>query len=148
MRKKGFTLLELVITIIIVAILATLGFTQYGAVIERSRSAEARAILGSIRTFAAAHRMQYRSLAGPPPFDNTQAGIGPALDQIPSTCTDRVSHYFSYAVSVADPVITITATRCTGDTGKPPGRPGGPFTLTLTTNLVTGADTWGGTGGY
>lgn len=46
--KKGFTLLELIIVIIIIGILATLGLTQYARMVERGRGAEARQLLGNI----------------------------------------------------------------------------------------------------
>ncbi|MDD5130223.1 MAG: prepilin-type N-terminal cleavage/methylation domain-containing protein, partial [Candidatus Omnitrophica bacterium] len=44
--KKGFTLVELIIVVIIVGILASIGLTQYNKVVEKSRAAEARMILG------------------------------------------------------------------------------------------------------
>jgi type IV pilus assembly protein PilE len=143
--KKGFTLLELIVVIIILGVLATLGFQQYAAVIERSRGAEARAVFGAIRTLAIGFRLQNGVITA---FTNAEAGIGAAADQIPSACVG--TNYFSYTVtSTVDPTLTLTATRCLGAAGKQPGRQGaGPFTLTLTSNLTAGTDTWGGTGGY
>jgi len=141
--KKGFTLLELIIVIIIIGVLATLGFTQYGRTIEKSRGAEARAIAGNIRTLAAAFRLEYGTCLG---FGNTQANIGTGADQIPSACAE--THYFSYAVSGQSlDGLTITATRC-GATGKGPATPSAGDTLILTINFTTGADTWTGTGNY
>jgi prepilin-type N-terminal cleavage/methylation domain-containing protein len=43
MTKKGFTLLELIVVIVIIGVLATLGLTQYASMVERGRSAEAKA---------------------------------------------------------------------------------------------------------
>lgn len=141
--KKGFTLLELLVVIIILGVLATLGFTQYGRMIERSRGAEARVICGDIRKFAAGHRLETGTLAG---MTNANVGIGTAIDQIPSACT--TTHWFSYNTAVAEPTITITATRC-GATGKAPaGGASAGNTLTLISNLTTGTDAWGGTGNY
>lgn len=141
--KKGFTLLELVIVVIILGVLATLGLTQYGRMIERSRGAEARAILGTVRTYAMAYYMERNgSLTG---FDNALGNIGTLGDQIPSAC--RASHYFSYGVASTATTATITATRCTTTLGK--GGVGGPTgSLLLTSDMSTGADTWGGTSGY
>jgi prepilin-type N-terminal cleavage/methylation domain-containing protein len=141
--KKGFTLLELIIVIIILGVLATLGFTQYGRMIERARGAEARGICGDIRKFAAAFRLEHGDINT---MVDNDVNIGPDTDQIPGAC--RGTHYFSYAIGVADPTVTITATRCDAS-GKTPG--GGPAigrTLILTSTLDTGVDVWGGDGGY
>lgn len=155
MRKllKGFTLLELVIVIIILGILATLGFAQFQRMIERSRGAEARTVLGNIRTQAAALYMgnnnQLPALAA---ADFIAAlGIGTNAGQISNTCTNALpstGYFFSYnAVRDSAVQLTITATRCTGANGKQPGGPAAT-TLILTSALDTGLDTWGGNGGY
>ena len=146
--KKGFTLLELVVVIIILGILATLGLTQYGRMIERSRGAEARAAMGDIRKFALAYFMEYGNAnMGSLTTTPAEVGIGTANDQIPSGC--RPSHYFSYTIAAnnASSTVTATATRC-GATGKPPAGPTTNPTLTLTSVVDTGVDTWGGTGEY
>lgn len=149
MKRKGFTLLELIIVIIILGVLATLGFSQYAAMIERSRGAEAREIAGNIRKLAAAFRMENGTLlpAGNA-FNAARAGMGLDDDQIPTACHGL--HYFSYALLPAPTATTIsvTATRCTDATpGKNPNAPVAS-TLILTSNLATGVDTWTGTGGY
>lgn len=145
--KKGFTLLELIVVIIIIGILAVLGFTQYGRVVERSRGAEARAILGDIRKFATMYYLEYGALSTS--FTSTFANIGASTDQIPGTVAGncRTSHYFFYSFTITTPgTITITATRCTSG-GKTPNY-GVANTLTLTSNLTSGADSWSGTFGY
>ena len=142
--KKGFTLLELIVVVIIIGILATLGLTQYGRAVERGRGAEAKTILGTIRGQAAAHYLEYNSLTTPA-FDNTRAGIGTADDQIPSA--DRASHYFRYGISATATLLTATATR-SGATGRGGLSPAATRTLILTTTYPAGTDTWTGTGGY
>jgi prepilin-type N-terminal cleavage/methylation domain-containing protein len=147
--KRGFTLLELVIVIIIIGVLATLGIQQYGRMIERARGAEARTILGQVRTAAAAHRLEYGSLLEPAadPFGPTRAGIGADADQIPEDCS-RNTHYFLYTVAADSAEHFIaTATRCTGGVGKAPSGISA-LTLTLETDFANGTDVWGGTGGY
>lgn len=141
--KRGFTLLELIVVIIIIGILATLGMQQYARVTERARGAEARGILGQIRNDAAAYRLENNnSCAG---YGATNAGIGTNTDQIPSVC--RATHYFSYAVTSAGANgVTLTATRCTAG-GKNP-QASAANTLILTNDFVAGTDTWTGTGGY
>jgi len=144
--KRGFTLLEIIIVIIIIGILATLGLTQYGRVVERSRGAEARSILGTMRTQAAAFRLEHGNFTG---FTVANLGVGGTASDIPTACA--ATHFFSYgtATTCAGTACTFTATRCEGAAGKQPGAPAGSgWTLVLTSDYATGADTWSGTGGY
>ena len=139
--KKGFTLLELLIVITIIGFLSSLGVSQYQAVIEKSRGAEARQILGQLRSQCAAIYM------GEGSGTNCNAGnlrIGTATDTIPSAC--RATNYFSYAVTPAATGLASTATRCTSSGKTPQGFTA--HTLTLTTNFGTGVDTWASSGGY
>ena len=128
MKKKvlGFTLIELIVVIIIVGILAALGFTQYTKVVEKGRTAEAKAILGTLRTAEEANFLEKGAY-------NTVANL-PV--EAPSACA--TTHYYSYACATTG---TCTATRCTAG-GKAPNV-GTAYTITLT---VAGA--WGGTAGY
>ena len=142
--RKGFTLLELIVVVIIIGILATLGLTQYGRMVERGRGAEAKSILGMIRSLGAAHYLENNSLTSPA-YDTTTAGIGTADDQIPSSC--RTSHYFSYGISATATTLTATATRC-GAAGRGGNSPAAGRTLILTTTLPAGTDAWSGSGGY
>lgn len=48
MNKKGLSLTELIVVIVIIGILAPLGFVQYGRVTENARSAEAYSVLADI----------------------------------------------------------------------------------------------------
>jgi prepilin-type N-terminal cleavage/methylation domain-containing protein len=142
--RRGFTLLELMVVIIILGVLATLGVMQYQAAIEKSRGAEARQILGQLRSSCAAIYMAEGST------DNCDAGnmrIGTDTDMIPSAC--RATHYFSYAVTTnTGDNIVVDATRCaTGDGGKSPDADTA-HTLTLDTDYAAGTDTWSSTGGY
>ncbi|MDD4980853.1 MAG: prepilin-type N-terminal cleavage/methylation domain-containing protein [Candidatus Omnitrophica bacterium] len=143
--KKGFTLLELIVVMIIIGILATLGIQQYARATERARGAEARQILGQIRSTAAGYYLQNGTCVG---FNDTLAGIGGNPDQIPTGC--RATHYFNYYINIGyltTDVMRATATRCIGGRGKPPSA-STAFQLTLTTNFANGNDTWGGNGGY
>ena len=48
MNRKGFTLLELLIVIVIIGILASIGMPRYFDAIEKAREAEAKGTIGEI----------------------------------------------------------------------------------------------------
>ncbi len=138
--KRGFTLLELIVVIIILGILATLATTQYTRMIEKSRGAEARVILGSIRTNAAAYYMSNNyNCAG---LSNDLVGIG---TDYPTACTNSglgSQYYFSYGVTAGTATsFTAYANRCQTGLGKSPGY-GSAANVILTTNFADGTDSW------
>ena len=49
MKRKGFTILELIITIIIAGVLSSLALVRFVALVEYSRSMEALSTMGVIR---------------------------------------------------------------------------------------------------
>ena len=125
--KKGFTLIELIVVIIIVGILASVGMTQYTKVVEKERAAEARLILGTLRSAEISEQIDSGSY-------QTVAGLGVSA---PAACA--VTHFFSYACDAGTG--TCTATRCTAGGKTPNGA------LAYTKTLDVGG-TWGGTAGY
>ena len=108
--KRGFTLVELMITIVIVGVLATVAIPLYKANVKRAKASEADATMGSIRTSL---RVYYAENSAYP----IRAGYGPVhtlTDSIDIDSTDMVGKYFpatAYTYISADGVTyTIRAT--------------------------------------
>jgi len=128
--KKGFTLLELIVVIIIIGILATLGFAQYAKTIERARGTEAKVILGQIRQSEEGYYLEYAAYT----TDITALAVN-----APTGCT--TTHYFSYSTAGTAAGIG-TAVRCTTG-GKTPN-----IGTTYTINVTYSTGAWAGTTGY
>ena len=126
-RDRGFTLIELVVVIIIVGILAAMGFTQYTKMVEKGRTAEGKSVLGSLRT---AQRARYLETG------NYTAAIADLPVEAPTACT--ATHYYRYTCANTG---TCTANRCTAG-GKTPNA-AAAHNITLSIDGV-----WGGTAGY
>jgi prepilin-type N-terminal cleavage/methylation domain-containing protein len=97
--RKGFTLIEVLIVVIILGILATIAVPQFRRMVARSRTAEAYSTLGAIKTAQEIYRLEHNTYT---------ADLG-ALDvTFPDGGTG--SPNFDYtAVATAD-TYTITAT--------------------------------------
>jgi len=103
---KAFTLVELIIVVIIVGILASLGLTQYSLLVENSRTAEAKAVLSTLRSEVISYNYEHGAYP---------ASIGDLGTSAPSTCVS--TNYFQY--DFADTPPRVRAYRCTSG-GKTP----------------------------
>ena len=63
-KEHGFTLIEIIIVIIIVGILAAVGISQYSITVEKGRTAEAKARIGTMRQLAYQYYLENGSMAG------------------------------------------------------------------------------------
>ncbi len=124
--KQGFTLIELIVVIIIVGILAAVGLTQYTKMVEKGRAAEARVVLGSLRTAEVAEYNENGAYLA-------VASLGVAA---PTACA--TTHYFSY--TCATDTGTCTANRCSTG-GKTPN-------ATTYNKILSIAGVWTGSAGY
>jgi len=105
---KSFTLVELIIVVIIVGILASLGFTQYSGVVEKTRLGEAKVRIGVMRNLAYEYYLNNGSLDG-----ITNADVGGD-----NVCTS--SGYYKYFFWAGDSTrLLLVADRCTSG-GKAP----------------------------
>jgi len=134
--KKGFTLLELIVVIIIIGVLATLGLGQYMRMVEKSRGAEARSIIGAIRSEAAGIYMASNNSCLT--CIDANLGIGATGYPGPAVANCRGTHYFAYSTVGVVNGVTILATRCTA-AGKPPQGAAGDFVQDVV-NYATGTD--------
>ena len=114
--NKSFTLVELIIVVIIVGILASLGLTQYSVVVEKSRIAEARTHIATMRQLAYSYYLNGGDLSA---ITNADVGIG--TGQIPNSAVS--TNYFYYGVSSTYPptanYVVLYAERCSSG-GKAP----------------------------
>jgi len=113
-QKKGFTLLELTVVVVIIGILASIGIPTYLKAVEKGRTAEARQILGLIRMSEGVYYFEWDGYV-----DDYRAL---SIFDVPSTSCDP-NHYFWYEF-IPNPGAGyyVTAHRCSRNNGggKPP----------------------------
>ena len=98
--KRGFTMLELLMVVIIIGILATLAVPQYMGFIEKARAAEAISTIGAIRTAESLYKLETGS------YTTAITSLGITIP------TAGASTYWTYNMSSAgDASFSVTATR-------------------------------------
>jgi type IV pilus assembly protein PilE len=104
--QRGFTLIELMITVAVIAILASLAYPAYTSAIVKNRRAEAQAVLSDLLQRQQQFLLDTRSFAT-------------SLDQLNATAAvpaDVKAHYtVTFTVGATTlPAVTATATPLTG----------------------------------
>ncbi len=100
MNKKGFTLLELLVVVLIIGILASVALPQYRKAVEKSRIAEMVTFVGNAKKAVSAYLLQYGM-----PSAWTDLLTTPALDidltkglECPDEVTVCFSKYYYYEI--------------------------------------------------
>lgn len=76
-KKTGFTLVEMIIVIVIVAILSLVAVPMYRAYVRKAMLTEAKTLIGALEKH---ERIYYSEFAKYLPFTSTDAFIGGTLD--------------------------------------------------------------------
>jgi prepilin-type N-terminal cleavage/methylation domain-containing protein len=84
-NAAGFTLIELMIVVAIIAVLATIAGTAYRRYMDAGRTAEAMAMLGEIRSKEEAYRAEFSVYSGWSAGSELATNSLPAVDN--TTCT-------------------------------------------------------------
>jgi type IV pilus assembly protein PilE len=132
-RSRGFTLIELMIAVAVVAILAAIAFPSYALFMKKSRRGDAEATLMDIAQREQQYLLDTRAYAP----DGTLYG-GATGSPIPLPAD--VSAYYTITITApggAPPTFTITATPIAGSPQA------GDYTLTLdNTGVKSPASVW------
>lgn len=132
--SSSFTLIELIVVIIIVGILAAVGISQYSAVVEKGRIAEAKVRIGTMRTLAYQYYLENGSMVN---LDAYNVGVvGGYLE-----CnTTGFYTYWAWAGDSSYDWISLSARRCSSG-GKTPDATR-PYELIYRYWFLTNAGEW------
>jgi prepilin-type N-terminal cleavage/methylation domain-containing protein len=107
-NKKGFTMIELMVVVVIVGVLAAIAIPIYGKYIKNARVTEATGRMGEIITACKAWAMENPNASGVPMWPTAAGGI------VDLSATDN----FTYGITATNPAgppaplgtLTVTAT--------------------------------------
>ncbi len=108
--QRGFTLIELMVVMIIVAILAAVAIPLYIGYIHKAKAEEAKACIGALVTAEKAYKQRYGS------FTDVIADLNVDTAEAP---------YFDFAISSVSGGDTFTITATVNGTGEANGLPSG-----------------------
>ena len=101
---KGFTLIEVLVTLTIISILAAIGIPTYFNQVEKAREVEVKILLSSL----AIPIMEYRILNNEYPPD-VNAGVNPGLSEWPTDVPfDSILDYDHWGIGSNTCVVSVT----------------------------------------
>jgi len=127
-KEHGFTLIELIIVIVIVGILAAVGISQYSLMVEKSRLAEAKVRIGTMRQLVYEYYTNNGTVTG---IQNADVGVD-------NTCAS--TNFYRYKVEDDTIYVQLYANRCTSG-GKTPNA-SRAYAYYLTFYPGTGQNDW------
>lgn len=131
--KRGFTLLELLMVVIVLGVLAALMLPQYQGFVEKARAAEGINTIGAIKSGEALYKMENGSYVDCADAAAISTNLG-------VTVPPAANALWTYAVSGAGAATyVVTATRTANKAG---GQTGATIIMTWTD---AGGAVWGGT---
>jgi type IV pilus assembly protein PilE len=132
-KQFGFTLIELMIVVLVVAILAAIALPMYSEHIRKGKRAEAAQALGDLELRQASWRADNPTYGNTTGADIAAGNIFGSVAAV--TAYNTGLKYYTVAVTASDATsYTLTATR-KGDLANDPKC--GNFTLTMNAGVVT-----------
>jgi type IV pilus assembly protein PilA len=138
-NRKGFTLIELMVVILIVAVLAAVLVPMMRARIDAAKWSEARAGIGNIASGIRAYWAEHQDQAG------TAAFTDPVITDV-CTGTDLDGKYFTAACYTLGPIVDLQTSisfsvTCNATLSPRANRPTNLTSMTLTVN-ADGTSVW------